>query len=402
MPRERYRHAIVCLAGYSDFSRRIERRRRAHIRSRQGAGQQPGHALEALAALEATAARHRAHAQPRRPWRPRCPRRSARVPVRVHGEHGRDMDDLDGSSTSRQRVRRLFKPFVHRYITVSRDLASYLEHKVGVPPARITQIYNGVKTERFHPAPAGASRSNGPGSGGDLFVIGTVGRMQQVKDQLTLARAFIAAHAPDAGRRAAAAARDDRRRPAARAGGKAARGRRPRADTPGCRAIATTCRASCAGSISSSCRRWPRASPTPSSRRWRPGCRWSRRRWAAIPSSSRRASPARWSRRTTPSGWPPRCVLYAEDRGPVPAPRRRRRSRRSNARFGMDAMVNAYLAVYDNMLAGAGAAARRQEVRLNDTGHRRRRIHRLHAFRCACSSAATPCTAWTTSTTTTT
>jgi sugar transferase (PEP-CTERM/EpsH1 system associated) len=89
-------------------------------------------------------------------------------------------------------VRRLFKPFVHQYITVSRELRSYLEHKVGVEPARIAHICNGVNSELFHPARDGRERLEWSGyDGKDLFVIGTVGRMQDVKDQLTLARAFV-------------------------------------------------------------------------------------------------------------------------------------------------------------------------------------------------------------------
>ena len=156
---DRYRHAIICLAGYSDFQPPHRAPGRAHIRSRQSAGQQPGHALQALAAASSDCGPISCTRATSPRWRPTLPAALAGVPVRIHGEHGRDVDDLDGSSTSRQRMRRLFKPFVHRYITVSRDLASYLEHKVGVPPARITQIYNGVNTELFHPAAAaGAAR----------------------------------------------------------------------------------------------------------------------------------------------------------------------------------------------------------------------------------------------------
>jgi sugar transferase (PEP-CTERM/EpsH1 system associated) len=112
--------------------------------------------------------------------------------VRIHGEHGRDVEDLDGSNIRRQIVRRLFKPFVHHYISVSRDLGFYLQQKVGVPHARIAQIYNGVDSDRFHPA--GERREEVPCAGfagSETFVIGTVGRMQDVKDQLTLARAFV-------------------------------------------------------------------------------------------------------------------------------------------------------------------------------------------------------------------
>jgi sugar transferase (PEP-CTERM/EpsH1 system associated) len=61
-----------------------------------------------------------------------------------------------------------------------------------VPPSRIARIHNGVDSTLFHPS--GDRRDAVPHpnfSGPGNFVIGTVGRMQPVKDQLTLARAFV-------------------------------------------------------------------------------------------------------------------------------------------------------------------------------------------------------------------
>ena len=116
------------------------------------------------------------------------------MPVRIHGEHGRDVGDLDGSNVAYQRVRRLYRPFVHHYVALSRDLGQYLVDKVHVPLPRITQAYNGVDTERFHP-----SESDPPKIGGCPFdprqhwLVGTVGRMQTVKDQTMLAHAFVRA-----------------------------------------------------------------------------------------------------------------------------------------------------------------------------------------------------------------
>ncbi len=190
IPAERYRHAIVCLTDYSDFRRRIKRDDVPVFSLHKPPGNNPVTQFKLwrllrqlapdiihtrnLAALEGT-----------------LPAALAGVPIRIHGEHGRDMGDLDGSNTGRQFVRRLFKPFVHQYIAVSRDLSSYLQDKVGVPPHRIAQIYNGVDSELFRPA--GERREAVPHAGfaPEHFVIGTVGRMQEVKDQLTLARAFI-------------------------------------------------------------------------------------------------------------------------------------------------------------------------------------------------------------------
>ncbi len=77
----------------------------------------------------------------------------AGVPVRVHGEHGRDVGDLDGSNRKYQRVRRLYRPFVSHYVALSRNLADYLREPIGIAPERIAQIYNGVDTARFAPAP---------------------------------------------------------------------------------------------------------------------------------------------------------------------------------------------------------------------------------------------------------
>lgn len=120
----------------------------------------------------------------------------AGVPVRIHGEHGRDVEDLDGTSRRHQWMRRAYRPFVHRYVALSQDLAGYLQHKVGVPAGRIEQVYNGVDTTRFRP-PAGGARAPVAGSPFNddprLFVVGTVGRMQTVKAQTLLAQAFVQA-----------------------------------------------------------------------------------------------------------------------------------------------------------------------------------------------------------------
>ena len=119
---------------------------------------------------------------------------AAAVPVRVHGEHGRDVDDLDGSSTRYQWVRRAFSPFVTRYVALSPDLETYLREQVGLAANRIVQIYNGVDTTRFCPPLAGRVPIEGcPFNDADHWLVGTVGRMETVKDQINLAQAFVRA-----------------------------------------------------------------------------------------------------------------------------------------------------------------------------------------------------------------
>ena len=119
---------------------------------------------------------------------------AAGVPVRIHGEHGRDVEDLDGTNKKQQFIRRLYSPFVHRYVTVSKELQGYLVDRVGIAPNRVQQIYNGVDTDKFQPAANGRGAIEGcPFQGTEVFIVGTVGRMQMVKNQTLLARAFVRA-----------------------------------------------------------------------------------------------------------------------------------------------------------------------------------------------------------------
>src|SRR5262249_44811760 len=107
---------------------------------------------------------------------------------------GRDMGDLDGSNLRYRWVRRAFSPFVTSYIAVSPDLACYLGERVRIGRNRIEQIYNGVDTARFHPSPAGKVPLPGcPFAAAEHWHVGTVGRMETVKDQINLARAFVRA-----------------------------------------------------------------------------------------------------------------------------------------------------------------------------------------------------------------
>ena len=201
IPAKRFRHAIISLTDASDFRQRLTRADVPVFTL----DKPPGNSLKTQIRLWRLLRRLRpdiVHSRNIGALEATLPAALAGVPVRIHGEHGRDVDDLDGANTRRQIVRRLYRPFVHQYITVSRDLASYLQAKIGVPPSRIAQIINGVDSALFHPAGEHREAVPEPGfSGPGHFVIGTVGRMQEVKDQLTLARAFVhlvrAMHGPE-------------------------------------------------------------------------------------------------------------------------------------------------------------------------------------------------------------
>ena len=115
--------------------------------------------------------------------------RLAGVRAIAHGEHGRDIADPDGTNRRRNALRRVLAPLIRRFTTVSEDLRRWLIEDVKVDSAKIQRIYNGVDTA--HDAPADRAEIRAAlGVPADAPVIGTVGRLDPVKDQAGLLEAF--------------------------------------------------------------------------------------------------------------------------------------------------------------------------------------------------------------------
>lgn len=193
MPADRYRHAVVALTEVTPFRQRVLRDDVQYVELRKG----PGHGYRIFPALYRLFRQLNpaiVHTRNLAALEAVAPAWLARMPVRIHGEHGRDVGDFDGTNRAYQLTRRLYRPFVQHYVALSRDLETYLVNKVGVAPGRISQIYNGVDAERFAPSTGPRVRPHGcPFTAPDLWHVGTVGRMQVVKDQITLAHAFARA-----------------------------------------------------------------------------------------------------------------------------------------------------------------------------------------------------------------
>ena len=192
MPGTAYRHTVVALTEVVPaFSRRIQRNDVTYVSLHKP----PGHGLWMYPRLVRLFRQMKpaiVHTRNLAALECQVPAWFAGVPVRIHGEHGRDVGDLDGTSRKYRWLRRCYRPFVHHYIALSRDLAAYLSQWVGLPASRVTLACNGVDTKRFHPAAPGPQAIAGcPFAAPAHWLVGTVGRMQTVKNQVLLARAFV-------------------------------------------------------------------------------------------------------------------------------------------------------------------------------------------------------------------
>lgn len=190
MPPERYRHAIVCLQGYTDFRQRIRRDDVEIFDVNKHQGHDFG-AYRRLYKILRDLKPDILHTRNLSALESQVVGAAARIKGRVHGEHGRDIYDLHGKNRKYNLLRKAIQPLVGHYIAVSRDLAGWLQNTVGVPSRKVTQIYNGVDSVKFHPR-SGPRVLIGPADFAvdEVILIGSVGRLAHVKDFPTLIRAF--------------------------------------------------------------------------------------------------------------------------------------------------------------------------------------------------------------------
>jgi sugar transferase (PEP-CTERM/EpsH1 system associated) len=203
LPAHKYRHAVVCLTDYTNYSQRIV----AQPVPFYALHKQPGRDVSIYPKLWRTLRALRpalVHTRNLSALEGQFVAAAAGIRRRVHGEHGRDVFDLDGSNRKYNLLRRAARPLVGHYISVSRDLQNWLQTTVGVPASRITQIYSGVDSVQFHPRIAPRVGLPAGFAPDDALVFGSVGRMAEVKDYPTLVRAFLRLLAlqPDARQRA--------------------------------------------------------------------------------------------------------------------------------------------------------------------------------------------------------
>lgn len=191
MPDEKYRHAIICMTDYTRFRDRIKKDGiQVYCLNKK-----PGKDFAVyfrLWKLLRDIKPDVLHTRNLSALEAQLPGLLAGIKHRVHGEHGRDIDDVDGTNPRYVLLRRLFRPLVQRYIPMSKDLETWLIKQIEVPAKKITQIYNGVDISRFRlngnkPIDLLPPDFRSP----ELMLIGTVGRLDPVKDQITLVQAFI-------------------------------------------------------------------------------------------------------------------------------------------------------------------------------------------------------------------
>jgi len=194
LPAERYRHAIVCLRDRGDDAAGLREQGIGIVHLRQrGDGVMGGmapylHLYRVLRSLQPDLI----HTRNQSGLPAQLVAALAGVRLRVHGEHGRALA-VSGRLGLRGRLwRRMLRPLVDHFIAVSSDLEQWLIETIGAERARVSRIGNGVDSVQFHPRLGPAAAVGPPGFMRDgVFVIGSIGRMDDSASHVTLVDAFL-------------------------------------------------------------------------------------------------------------------------------------------------------------------------------------------------------------------
>jgi len=189
--RDRYRHAVICLAGYGALRDEIADASVPCLSLDKRPGKDPGcyfRLWRALRLLKPDLVQtYNIGALDAAPTI-----RLAGVRRIVHAEHGRDVTDPHGDNAKYLRLRRWMAPLIARFIAVSRDLQLWLIDRAGIRADKVICIANGIDAAAFA-TPRTALRRR-PLLGGfappDTLLIGNVARLDKVKDQAGLLAAF--------------------------------------------------------------------------------------------------------------------------------------------------------------------------------------------------------------------
>jgi sugar transferase (PEP-CTERM/EpsH1 system associated) len=189
MPPERYRHAIVCMQDSGEYVAHIRERGVEVINLDKADGGGIGHYLKMFRVLRALQP-DLVHTRNLSGLKGQLVAALAGVKLRVHAEHGRERGD--SRRLGHRMLRRLLRPLIGHFIAVSSELEQWLVEHVGAEPARVSHISNGVDSVQFHPrlgppaavGPAGFMHDN-------AYVIGSVGRMDDMNGHATLVEAFL-------------------------------------------------------------------------------------------------------------------------------------------------------------------------------------------------------------------
>ncbi|MBZ9611723.1 TIGR03088 family PEP-CTERM/XrtA system glycosyltransferase [Rheinheimera maricola] len=190
LPSQQFRHSIVSLTGHDpQFARRIQTDNVSLYSLEKQAGHDWG-TFSRLNRLLKTLQPDVLHSRNLATLELQIIGWWRKVPLRLHGEHGWDSNDIGGCNKKNRLLRQLLKNFVQRFICLSTESERYLTNIIGISSSRVERICNGVQIEKFSQASPAVLSLPAAITQPAPLIFATVGRLATVKNQALLLRSF--------------------------------------------------------------------------------------------------------------------------------------------------------------------------------------------------------------------
>src|SRR5262245_4845356 len=116
--------------------------------------------------------------------------RLAGIRATIYGFHGKTLQELQGASLKRCYAQKLAVRGYSRIMTLNRRMRAEFASECGLPEDRIKVIANGVDVDRFRPSADSRTLRARFGLPVDRFIVGSVGRLDPVKNHEVILRAM--------------------------------------------------------------------------------------------------------------------------------------------------------------------------------------------------------------------
>jgi glycosyltransferase involved in cell wall biosynthesis len=103
----------------------------------------------------------------------------------IHTKHG-----VNPGSRGHRLLRRAAAQLTHAFVAVSDTTEQQARAQNDAPASRVHMIANGIRLDRYHPDPAARAATRAELGLGSAWVVGTVGRLDEYKNQALLVRAM--------------------------------------------------------------------------------------------------------------------------------------------------------------------------------------------------------------------
>lgn len=195
IPETQYRHVIISLTDATDFKNRITRKDVEIYCLNKKPGQDISY-LYRLWKLLKKIKPNIVHTRNLAALETAIVTSLMGIKYRIHSEHGWGVKDDNVKANFKYLLfRRVMSKLVHRNIGLSKNIEGMLIEDIKVPMYKVRQVYNGVDSEKFSKNNLSNKVKNElfPSNflSKDSILIGTVGRMDPIKDQRSLLHAFI-------------------------------------------------------------------------------------------------------------------------------------------------------------------------------------------------------------------